>query len=288
MIKKIVAILVVFTIFISSTTFVESVTNYDKLIVNTLAMMRTNVIKKNPNFLMIINGGYNLYLPKARTKNGIFKVIDGVIIEDAFTHSDKCTMQKSLGEAIKKHKKAFSIEYKSFKGNKNVVSYKAKHNLDNIPKFKTKKYNVNNISDVKNFMAILDTHKYKSKKKLINALKRTDYDLIFIDLFDESGHMFTKADIKALKVKHNGGKRIVCSYISVGEAENYRYYWKKKWNKQRPKWIVKENKEWKGNYKVKYWDSHWQHILNGYMNKIVNVGFDGAYLDVIDAYEYFM
>ena len=109
MIKRIVAILVVFIVFIGSTTFVESVTNYDKLMVNTLVTMRTNVVKKNPNFLMVINGGYNLYLPKARTKNDVFKVIDGVIIEDAFTHNDKHTMQKSLGEAIKKHKKAFAL-----------------------------------------------------------------------------------------------------------------------------------------------------------------------------------
>lgn len=287
MIKKIVAILVTFMLFTSSTTFIEAVTDYDKAMVNTLATIRVNVKKKNSKFLMIVNGGYNLYLPKARTHNNMLEVVDGVIIEDAFTHNDKRTMKKALKEAVRQHKKALSIEYKSFKGDKNVVSYRAKYDLDTISKFTSKKYDVTKLSDIKNFMIILDTHKYKNKTKYINALKRTDYDLIFIDLFDESGRMLTATDVKALKVKHNGGRRLVCSYISVGEAENYRYYWKKKWNKKRPKWIVKENKEWKGNYWVKYWVTDWQRILDGYMNRIVKVGFDGVYLDVIDAYEHF-
>ena len=30
-----------------------------------------------------------------------------------------------------------------------------------------------------------------------------------------------------LKIKDNGGKRIVIAYLSIGEAEDYRYYWNK-------------------------------------------------------------
>jgi cysteinyl-tRNA synthetase len=41
---------------------------------------------------------------------------------------------------------------------------------------------------------------------------------------------------------------------------------------------------------VKYWDPGWQSLIfgspNSYLDKIVEAGFDGVYLDIIDAYEY--
>jgi len=42
---------------------------------------------------------------------------------------------------------------------------------------------------------------------------------------------------------------------------------------------------------VRYWDPNWQYIICGssdsYVNRIVNAGFDGVYLDLVDEYEYF-
>ncbi|HEC89701.1 MAG TPA: hypothetical protein ENI44_03860, partial [Thermoplasmatales archaeon] len=53
----------------------------------------------------------------------------------------------------------------------------------------------------------------------------------------------------------------------------------------------RENPNWPGCYKVKYWYPEWQSIIYGnndsYLKKILDAGFDGVYLDVIDAFEYF-
>jgi len=42
---------------------------------------------------------------------------------------------------------------------------------------------------------------------------------------------------------------------------------------------------------VQYWDTEWQEIIYGnsesYLKKIIDAGFDGVYLDIIDAFEYF-
>jgi len=77
----------------------------------------------------------------------------------------------------------------------------------------------------------------------------------------------------------------------LGEAEDYRYYWKDEWKNNPPKWLEDENPDWEGNYKVKYWMKDWQNIIYGnsdsYLDKILSVGFDGVYLDIIDAFEYF-
>ena len=286
--RCVLIILIALTVFISNTASVTSTKNYAQLMTGLVYEMCSYAKDINSRFEIVANGGYNLYIPKAKTKHKILKSVDGVIIEDALTHRDKKTMQLALREAIKYDKKALSIEYKSFKKKKGIVSYKAPYELDKIPKFKNKKvYDVNKLSDVKNFMVVLNTHKYKDEKKYLSALKNTDYDLIFIDLFYENGDIIKASDVRKLKVKNNGGKRLVYSYLSVGEAEDYRYYWKKKWNKNKPKWIVKENSEWEGNYKVRYWNTEWQSILYGYLSRIIRAGFDGVYLDVIDAYEYF-
>lgn len=86
------------------------------------------------------------------------------------------------------------------------------------------------------------------------------------------------------------------AYLSIGEAENYRFYWKRAWVARRdtnqftasaPAWLGTTNPDWIGNYKVRYWDPDWRDsILKPYIDRIVRQGFDGVYLDIIDAFEY--
>jgi cysteinyl-tRNA synthetase len=94
-----------------------------------------------------------------------------------------------------------------------------------------------------------------------------------------------------LKVKANGGSRLVISYMSIGEAEDYRYYWQEDWYSDPPAWLDEENEEWEGNYKVKYWEQEWQEIIFGnsdsYLDRIVSAGFNGVYLDIIEAFQHF-
>ena len=84
---------------------------------------------------------------------------------------------------------------------------------------------------------------------------------------------------------------MIVAYMSIGEAEDYRYYWKPSWKINNPSFIVSSNPSWPGNYKVQYWDSTWQSIIFGnddsYTKKILSAGFDGVYLDIIDGYSYF-
>ena len=81
---------------------------------------------------------------------------------------------------------------------------------------------------------------------------------------------------------------MVIAYLSIGEAENNRYYWKPEWTKKRPSWIKKENKDWKGNFVVEYWQPVWQNIVFGspdaFVDRALAQGFDGFYFDIVDAY----
>ncbi len=151
--------------------------------------------------------------------------------------------------------------------------------------------NIVSLSDAKNFLYLIDPEKFASKQAFIDAVSLTNYDVIIMDLFFTEVEEFTASEIDILKTKANGGKRLVIAYLSIGEAEDYRYYWEKSWYANPPDWLESENPDWPGNYIVRYWMASWQQIIYGssdaYLDKILNKGFDGAYLDIIDAFEFF-
>ncbi len=94
--------------------------------------------------------------------------------------------------------------------------------------------------------------------------------------------------------KPDGSRRVVLAYLSIGEAENYRYYWQDSWIQNPPSWLKHENANWCGNHIVQFWHPEWKSIIyaapNGresYLDKIIEAGFDGVYLDRIDVYSEF-
>ena len=176
------------------------------------------------------------------------------------------------------------------------VSFAADHReLDNIPSYPSAPFHendteVNSLNEIKNFLYLINPDQFISKQDFINAVTSTNWDLLIMDLFFNE-EPFLSAEVETLRNKANGGKRLVVSYMSIGEAEDYRYYWKSNWKKGNPEWLYKENPDWEGNYKVKYWMEDWKQIIfggeNAYLDKILEAGFDGVYLDIIDAFEYF-
>jgi cysteinyl-tRNA synthetase len=111
----------------------------------------------------------------------------------------------------------------------------------------------------------------------------SEYDLVIVDYH-------SKADVDVMRARP-GEDRQVISYMSVGEAEQYRSYWKSTWNNNPPGWIDEENPNWPGSYRVKFWDANWQSLIFGnqdaYLDKIIKAGFDGVFLDTIDTYAYY-
>lgn len=147
--------------------------------------------------------------------------------------------------------------------------------------------NIESLGEVKNFLYLLNPEKYRDKGEYIDTLAETNYDLLIIDAFFK-GKPLTEKDIKRIRYKRDGGRRLVISYFSIGEAEDYRYYWKRKWSKNPPEWLGEENPRWEGNYIVKYWHREWYEIIEEYMDRIVEAGFDGVFLDTVDTYHYYI
>ncbi|MBK9983573.1 MAG: endo alpha-1,4 polygalactosaminidase [Saprospiraceae bacterium] len=275
----------------------------------------------NPDFYIIPQNGIELVTTNGedsgRPDTSYLNAIDANGQEDLFygynaddqatSSTDNTYLKRFLNISKDSGKTILVIDYcsthtkmtNSYAENTNAgyISFAAnQRELNNIPDFPAIINHENNsvithISTIKNFLYLINPTNYKTKISFINAVTSTNYDLLIMDLFFNDGSAFTASEIAQLKNKANGGKRLVISYMSIGEAENYRYYWKSAWNANKPVWLDAENPNWAGNFKVKYWNTEWQNIIygndNSYLKKILDADFDGAYLDLIDAFEYY-
>lgn len=122
------------------------------------------------------------------------------------------------------------------------------------------------------------------KDNSIDQLLQNDSRFLVIDYSKDGteAQRYSSGDLAAL---HQKGKEAI-SYFSVGEAEDYRYYYNPDWKTNPPSWLGKDNPDWTGNTKVQYWDPDWQKLMFNYLDKIIASGFDGVYLDIVDGFEY--
>lgn len=146
--------------------------------------------------------------------------------------------------------------------------------------------------------------KGKSRKLATADLASAAHDLLVMDFSKDGSNAgaFSATEIAQLK-KRKGANSVIVSYISVGEASDYRDHWQDDWTLYKdpdqraagdptdkaPAWLGAWNESWPNSRKVRYWDKDWQAIIfnkqgTGWLDRIVAAGFDGAYLDIIDGY----
>lgn len=117
----------------------------------------------------------------------------------------------------------------------------------------------------------------------IALMAESPYELLVTD-YSKDGSEEKAFNSKDIKVLHRFGKTVLC-YFSIGEAEEYRFYWNKQWIESPPNFMGPENPDWAANHKVKYWrEDWWETALKPYLDRILKAGFDGVYLDIVDAY----
>lgn len=75
---------------------------------------------------------------------------------------------------------------------------------------------------------------YQLQRIDLEAIGETKFDLVIMDYSRDGSdeRKFTADEIAALK-SSPGGPKTVLSYMSIGEAENYRWYWQKSWDDNR-------------------------------------------------------
>jgi cysteinyl-tRNA synthetase len=182
----------------------------------------------------------------------------------------------------------------SWNSARGFVSFAADHrDLDDIPPYPSEPWGfdldpVTGLAEAGNFLYLINDQNYSSAEEFVDEISATGYDMLVVDLFC-CGAQLDPAQVWQLGHKPGGADRIVLCYMSIGEAEDYRWYWQPSWETDPPGWLGPENPDWPGNYLVEYWDPGWQAIIYGssdaYLDRILDAGFDGVYLDKIDAFE---
>jgi len=144
---------------------------------------------------------------------------------------------------------------------------------------------VRRLSEARNVLFLINPERYGSKGELVNALAEAPYDVLVVDGWFDAGVPLSAGDLAALGRKPGGGERLVLAYLSIGEAEDYRADWSPSWALRPPAWLGDENPDWPGNYAVRYWDPEWQAIVFARLDGLIAAGFDGVYLDKVDAFD---
>ena len=118
--------------------------------------------------------------------------------------------------------------------------------------------------------------KYRDNR--LDEIANAGFDLAVIDLArDGKDGFFTREEIAAVKLRGV----IVLAYFEIGAIENYRPEWR-----DVPEDLkVGVVKGWPKERLVKFWDERWWPVVKGRVDQALKAGFDGAYLDLVTAYE---
>ena len=124
----------------------------------------------------------------------------------------------------------------------------------------------------------------------LDEIAQSAFDLCVVDFSADGLAEFTPAQIAALQGPAEPD-RIRLAYMSIGEAEDYRWYWPH----MSPSLLDSANPQWSDNWKVRFWEEEWKEIIvhgneavgPSYLDRVIDQGFDGVFLDVVDAFEFF-
>lgn len=139
-------------------------------------------------------------------------------------------------------------------------------------------------------LAAAKTWHYQLDNIDVDKLARTPADVMVIDFAKKDGKVpLSAAEVARIKSGPDGKGRYVLAYLSVGEAEEFRSYWRPEWKEDPPDWLGEENCAWPQAHRVRYWLPGWKDINfrgpESYLRRIIEAGFDGVYLDRVDIFE---
>jgi len=111
------------------------------------------------------------------------------------------------------------------------------------------------------------------------AVGAAPFDVKVVDIYNDNQVLFTPTQVA--QMGGGPGGSLLLGYFSIGEAEDYRAYF----NSIPKAALGPENPQWPGDYQVAFWTPEWKAVATAYLDNVLNAGYDGMYLDVVDEYQ---
>lgn len=142
------------------------------------------------------------------------------------------------------------------------------------------------LAEVRHWLYLIDVD---LEADVVARIAASAYDMVVLDYIPSERENVDYPVAEVVDQLHEAHlPKLVLAYVDIGEAEDYRTYWQPGWRVGDPAWIAGDDPDgWEGNYPVAYWDERWQAIWLGdgsLLDQIVGAGFDGVYLDWVEAY----
>ncbi len=150
------------------------------------------------------------------------------------------------------------------------------------------------LSSVRTFSYVLSD---LTDTTVLQSLASSSYDMLIVDpTVTLRGDANFNMAAAVSELKANDPSRVVLAYLNIGEAEDFRGYWQSNWKQPQadhrgnPSYILQTDPYgWAGSFPVAYWNTAWQNLLlgtNGIVRRVAKAGFDGVFMDTVNAYDF--
>ena len=147
-------------------------------------------------------------------------------------------------------------------------------------------YRKPSLKEVSHWLYLIDVN---LEMETVDQIIDSEHDMVVLDFIPSEVNNTDYPMSEVVDRLHNAAHpKLAIAYIDIGQAEEFRTYWQPGWDIGNPEWIVGGDPDgWEGNYPVAYWYDEWQEIWlgkDGTLQAILDAGFDGIYLDWVEAY----
>ncbi|MFQ5409218.1 MAG: endo alpha-1,4 polygalactosaminidase, partial [Anaerolineales bacterium] len=142
------------------------------------------------------------------------------------------------------------------------------------------------LAEVRNWLYLIDVN---LETETVGEIVASDHDMVVLDFIPSEARNTDYPMAAVVRRLHTAPHpKLVLAYIDIGQAEDFRAYWQPGWHVGDPVWITGGDPDgWEGNFPVAYWHDQWREIWlgeKGMLAAILDAGFDGVYLDWVEAY----
>jgi cysteinyl-tRNA synthetase len=270
---------------------------------------------RDPDFIVVVANGEDLAIDGGRTAKGFLASIDGVAREDLYFGSggldiptpwsriesmaSRLNVSKDAGKVVMAVDRCSQPGYiwdaSKWAESMGFLYYASNtDDMDTIPDYPADPHganrgNVSSLSQARNLVVLAATNGHDSRAEYLESLRQTNFDVLVIDAFYNKTPLTTQ-EVNSLRVKKDGGTRLVVAVVGLGQVDERQAVWKEQYVYQPPGWLGKDVTGEDGKHWVKYWEKDWRNVLfkseGSWLDQVLDLGFDGVYLLGGDAHKF--